>query len=77
MKLLKDLSKVFAVAVVVTVIYLSYFYLVGVPRTQARYYYNQGLIALENNDKQTAKENFEKGLTFWQEDYIINSLKQL
>ena len=77
MKLFKNLLKVFAVTVVVATTYLVYFYFIGVPRTQARYYYNQGLIALENHDKTTAKADFEKGLTYWSETYILEDLKKL
>lgn len=50
---------------------------VGVPKTQARNYYNKGITNLEKGNKKQAIEDFEKALTYWEENYIKRELDEL
>lgn len=57
--------------------YMLYFYTVGIPKTQARNYYNQAIVKLEEGEREEAIKDLEKALTFWKEPYIEEQLKEV
>jgi len=77
---LKSIGILLLVSILSTIGYLSYFFLIGAPRTQARTYYNLGIAELDkdrDDSKEKAKEYFESGLKFWPENYISEELAKL
>lgn len=74
---LKVAFKVIITCVIVSAIYLAYFFFIGVPKTQARNYYNSALKEIENGNNEKAKEDLRTALTYWDEDYIKVKLESL
>lgn len=56
--------------------FLAYMFLIGIPKTKARNYYNQGMIAREEGNEAEAQKDFEKALTYWDEEYIKKEMKK-
>ncbi|MFS8131398.1 MAG: hypothetical protein ACMG57_05490 [Candidatus Dojkabacteria bacterium] len=57
--------------------YMLYFYTIGVPKTQARTYYNLAIKDLQEGDKEKAKVDLQTALNSWQEPYIQQKLQEL
>lgn len=60
--------------VLIFVIYLTF---VGIPKTQARNFYNQALKQIENDEEDKAKASLLEGLKFWDERYIGEEFEKL
>lgn len=56
---------------------MLYFYTIGVPKTQARTYYNQAMSALKEGERNHAIEDLQRALTFWHEPYIQEKLNEV
>jgi len=76
-KVLRIGVNVFVVSLVVGILYMSYFYLIGIPKTQARTYYNRATIEMDKGNTDKAKEDLTKALSYWHEDYIAKALDDL
>lgn len=68
--MLKQLAYSLTISILIAGIFLAYMFLIGIPKTKARNYYNQGMIAREEGNEAEAQKNFEKALTYWDEEYI-------
>lgn len=76
-KLAKVSVLVLVVSLVSTGLYMLYFYTIGIPKTQARTYYNLAISALKEGKKDEAKQDLEKALQNWKEPYIQEELDKL
>lgn len=76
-KLIKNLIKLSIVGIIIGGVYMLYFFTVGVPKTQARNYYNKALIEIENGDNEKALEYLNNGQSYWREDYIKEEIEKL
>ena len=56
-------------------IFFAYFFTVGVPKTQARTYYNLAISELESGNKEKAKDDLQTALSYWAEPYIQEKLR--
>ena len=56
--LLKKIGAVTLVSILVAGIYLGYMFTIGIPKTQARNYYNKAIGEMGNNNKDAAKADF-------------------
>lgn len=78
---MKKLAKVSVLVILVSLVsaglYLLYFYTIGIPKTQARTYYNQAISALKEGKREEAKQDLEKALQNWKEAYIQEELDKL
>ena len=65
--------------VIVSIALIAGFYLyltfIGIPRTQARNYYNQAVDEMDKGNNTKALEYVNEGLKYWNEPYL-NDLKQ-
>lgn len=57
-------------SVVVTLVFMAYFVLIGIPKTQSRNYYNKGMDSYESGELIDAEKSFEEAKKFWDESYI-------
>lgn len=82
----KKVGKSFTAAVILgtisTLIFFLYMLLVGIPKTQARNYYNLAETILEQRDisvteKEQAKSYLNRAIEFWPERYIQERLESL
>lgn len=76
-ELRRDILKMLAFSVLVTVGFFVYYYFIGIPKTQARNYYNLAEKYLGLNDKQIARRYLFQGLQIWPEDYIKQKINEL
>lgn len=76
-RIFSKLLLVVIVSCIVGAIYLIYFFLIGVPKTQARNYYNLALIEMEHGDNVKALEYLELAKTYWNEGYINDEISKL
>lgn len=76
-KLLKTSVLVGLVCVITVAAFLLYFYTIGIPKTQARSYYNLAIQALEDGKKEEAIENLKTALSNWNEPYIAAKLQEI
>jgi outer membrane protein assembly factor BamD (BamD/ComL family) len=75
--LLKKVLLIAITSVIVGLIYGSYFYFLGIPKTQARNYYNMAIKDLEDGKISDAKDKLEQAVNYWPEEYIEEKLKEL
>lgn len=68
--MLKQIAYSLTISLLVAGTFLTYMFLIGIPKTKARNYYNQAMIARQEGDEAKAQENFEKALNYWNEEYI-------
>jgi len=78
---LKSLFKTFGVVAVVSLIsagaYMLYFYTIGVPKTQARTFYNKAIEDLNAGERNKAVEDLQTALSYWHEGYIQDKLNEV
>lgn len=75
--LAKNLLKAFIVSLVVAGIYMAYYVTIGIPKTQARNYFNLANSDLEVGDKESALKNLETAKGFWPEQYVLDKIEEL
>lgn len=71
------LFQVTVVSFVVGLIYFGYIIFIGIPKTQARNYYNLATKQISENKIDEAKQNLEVAISFANEEYIQRSLDDL
>jgi len=74
---LKTSGIVVIVCIAVAAVYMLYFYTIGVPKTQAREYYNLAMTDLQSGERNKAIEELQKALTYWHEGYIQDKLNEI
>lgn len=74
--MLKQLAYSLTISLLVAGIFLAYMFLIGIPKTKARNYYNQGMIARQEGNETEAQKDFEKALSYWKEEYIRKEMKK-
>lgn len=75
--ILKNFLLVTLVSFLVAGVYLLYFVLVGIPKTQARNNYVIALKQIENKEYKAAESSLKTALSFWNEEYIQNKLDEV
>jgi hypothetical protein len=65
------------VSIIISLLFLVYLVFVGIPKTQARNYYNKALIELENNNIEKAVNYLQTALNYWDEKYIRRKLYEI
>lgn len=75
--LLIKLFQVTVVSLVVGLVYFGYIIFIGIPKTQARNYYNLAVKQISENKLDEGKQNLEVALSFSEESYIRNYLESL
>ena len=73
----KTLPKLILASLLTFGIYMAYYVTIGVPKTEARNFYNEGIKAQGLGNTELAKKDFQKALTFWHEQYIQDELDKL
>ena len=73
----KKILLVLFVCIGVTGLFLTYFFTIGVPKTQARNYYNAALKEEEKGNREKALEYLNTAKGFWRETYIDQEIKNL
>ncbi len=53
-----------------------YLEFIGIPRTQARNFYNLGINELDKGNKTKALEYLNDGLKYWNENYIQDAINK-
>jgi len=76
-KILKISAAVTATCLIVIFTFLIYFYTIGIPKTQARNYYNLALEDIQSGNLKKAEEKLKKALSYWEEEYIKIELKSV
>jgi uncharacterized membrane protein YukC len=74
---LKEFGLMLLTVFTVLIIFLLYLYFIGIPKTQARNHFNLAQIAENDGDVSTAKEEYKKALTYWNEGYIKEALEKV
>lgn len=74
--MLKQLAYSLTISLLVAGIFLAYMFLIGIPKTKARNYYNQGMIARQEGNEIQAQKDFEKALSYWKEEYIKREMQE-
>lgn len=68
----KEIGKWVIVCGLVAVVYISYLFVVGIPRTQARNFYNSATLLLADGEIDQAKQELERAYAAWPEDYVAS-----
>ena len=76
-KLVKALLPVAVVSTVVMSVFNVYLYFIGIPRTQARNLYNEGVLSIQSGQIRPAIQYFRAALNYWPETYIKTALAEL
>lgn len=76
-KIASKLLFIVVISSVVAGIYLIYFFTIGVPKTQARNYYNLALIKEKEGNNQQALEYLRLAKSTWGEEYIDRKIEEL
>jgi len=76
-EIIKTIALLFITSLIVSGIYLAYFFSIGIPKTQARNYFNLSQKYLEEGNTLEARNNLEKAYSFWPEEYIQIELDRL
>jgi len=75
---MKTFLKLVLTMAVITSIYLIYFFSIGIPKTQARTYYNKAMEDISLKHKQDLeKQDLQKALSYWPEQYIQEAYDKL
>jgi len=78
---LKGFFKTSVVVLIVSLlsagVYMLYFYTIGVPKTQARTYYNKAITDIDAGERNKAIEELQTALTYWHEGYIQDKLNEI
>jgi hypothetical protein len=74
---LKNSVAVLLVSAIIAGVYMLYFYTVGVPKTQAKNYYNLALQEEEKGNILQAIKDLETAKSYWNEEYINIKLEEL
>jgi len=78
---LKGFFKTSVVVLIVSLlsagVYMLYFYTIGVPKTQARTYYNKAIADIDAGERNKAIEELQTALTYWHEGYIQDKLNEI
>ena len=78
---LKGFFKTSVVVLIVSLlsagVYMLYFYTIGVPKTQARTYYNKAISDINAGERNKAIEELQTALTYWHEGYIQDKLNEI
>ena len=75
--MIKNLSKVFLVSIVIAALFLGFMYFIGIPKTQARNYYNLAIQDEAKGDTQKELQDLKTAINFWPEEYILQKLQQV
>ena len=73
----RKLFLVVFVTSVVSGIFLLYFFFVGIPKTQARNYFNLAVENINNGNYVEAESNLVTAISFWRENYIVEKLDEV
>lgn len=73
----KQLIQSLLISTLLSLLFLLYMWQIGIPKTQARNYYNKGVVNLEKGNKKQAELDFEKAMIYWEEDYIKRKLEEI
>ena len=73
----KNLIKLAFFAAIVAIIYLAYFFTIGIPKTQARNHYNYALKLIDEGEKKQAMEELNIAKGYWNEKYIEEELQKI
>ena len=76
-KLVVNTLKIIFISAIVSLTFYAYLQIIGIPKTQARNYYNLGEQALGKGDVNLAKEYLEKAMSYWPEGYIRQELQKI
>lgn len=63
-----------AAVAVFTTVYLAYYFFIGIPKTQARNYYNLALEYIAFDDYENYYKNLQAAYNSWPERYIADEL---
>lgn len=70
--LLNKLYKPILAGIVIALVFLSYQYFIGIPKTRAAAYYNLAVESLGLGDKENAQLYFDLAIESFPEAYIVN-----
>jgi hypothetical protein len=76
-KLISNSIKVIIISIIISIMFFVYLQLFGIPKTQARNYYNLAEIQLGLNNKKLAEEYLVKAISYWPEEYIKQELQKI
>lgn len=75
--MLKKISILIIVSTIVSLIFLGYMYFIGIPKTQARNYFNLSVIEKENGNTEKELEYLIIAKEYWAEEYIVQRINEL
>ncbi len=76
-KPIKIALSVLSVSLLTTALYVLYIVLIGMPKTQARNYYNEGVLSIQKGEIRAAIQDFQTAVNYWPESYIVTELHRL
>jgi hypothetical protein len=71
---MRALVKPLIATFVVGAIFLAYLMYIGIPKTQARNLYNEGLLQIQQGNISDGLELYRQAYTTWPEEYIKQEL---
>ncbi len=78
--ILKTAGKVAGISLAVAAVFGLYLVFIGIPKTQARNYYNKGVLSIQSGQVREGLQDFQTAVSYWPEPYIVaqlNGLQQL
>ena len=76
-KIIKALLPVAVVSTLVVLVFGVYLFFIGIPRTQARNLYNEGVLSIQAGEIRPAIQYFRAALNYWPEEHIKTALLEL
>jgi hypothetical protein len=76
-KIIRALIPTAIVSTLIVLIFGMYLFFIGIPRTQARNLYNEGVLSIQAGEIRPAIQYFRSALSYWPEDYIKTALLEL
>lgn len=73
----KELLLSLAISLLIALLFGSFMYFVGIPKTKARNEYNKAVIDLQRGNEESAMQHLEEALEYWDEKYIREALENL
>ena len=74
---LKNILISVLISIFIAILFLVYMKFIGIPKTQARNFYNLAINNLHQGEKEDAIKHLDNALIYWKEDYIIRKLNSL
>lgn len=76
-KIVRTTLQVSLASLAVALLFGIYIVLVGIPKTQARNLYNQGVISIQSGNIREGMQYFREATVAWPEPYILDELNRL